>query len=852
MVIFVLQNLALLLLGGLGVYVVRASVRLERQPFAQRLLVGVVLGVVVLLLATGSFMLPVFDVPLDAKTGPLILAGYLGGPAGGAAAAIIGSIGRAWIGGPYSALGIGVGVSYVAAGVIVGYIRPPRRWPDISRTAIILCISAYLIIVFGTVLLAYSQLPINAPVATTPLVITVGLFGIFSIIVMAFFVRSADRFAEDARQVRELGNRLSLATRSAGLGVFVRDVGSDHAYFDEGMVALYGVPRKPGMVRVSEWLSVIHPDDRKRLTESLSAVWSGRASPAFLEFRSIREDGSTRYIRATLTIERDRDGEVLRVVGIHADMSDIRESQSRQLIAEARLARIAANIPGVLISLDMEEGQDPKVVYISERCRDLWEYSANEIIADTNLLVQAHDPEDYPQMLDFLKQAARDLTPFSRRYWITTPSGVVKCLETHSSPTRLSADTVRIDGVVLDVTSEVEAQRQLEKQFAVAHRAQKHESIGQLTGGVAHDFNNLLAVIMGNLELLRDELEDEDQIELVDAGINATLRGAELTRNMLAFARRARLDPKVVDLNLIVRETKNWAGRTLPASIDVETSLLAGLWKINADVSSIESALLNLFLNSRDAMPLGGKLTIETANVRIDEDYVDARQEELLPGRYVLLAVSDSGTGIPREVIRSIFEPFFSTKGPGKGSGLGLSMVQGFMRQSGGTVQVYSEPGIGTTFKLYFPAHADVSEPGTDDRTSGFRPDADGRRILLVEDEKDVLLVLISMLEREGYSVTAVGSGDEARVIFEADPDYDLLLTDIVMPGELQGTTLSRVLRELRPDLPVVFMSGYASEATVHGNGLRHEDIRLMKPVQRAEILAAIGKSLMQAGKKGR
>lgn len=401
----------------------------------------------------------------------------------------------------------------------------------------------------------------------------------------------------------------------------------------------------------------------------------------------------------------------------------------------------------------------------------------------------------------------------------------------------LGDQDVIVDIAAQDVTEIFEMREQL-------LQSQKMKSIGQLTGGVAHDFNNLLAVILGNLELLRDDNDPAAQTGMIEAAITATLRGADLTRNMLAFARKAPLRPEVMDLNRVVRDAKNWMARALPESVVVETSLLAGLWPVEADRTSLESALLNLTLNARDAMEGQGNLTIETANVRIDEAYIDSRHEELAPGRYVMVAVSDTGPGIPDEVIGSIFEPFFTTKPPGVGSGLGLAMTVGFMQQSGGTVQVYSEIGVGTTFKLYFPAgKAQIADPDKAVSESSGAVGG-GKKLLLAEDEEAVRTTLVTVLERAGYHVTAAISGDAAFAIFDADPTFDMLLTDIVMPGTLQGTGLAKALRENWPDLPVLFMSGYASEATVHGNGLKPEDIRLMKPVRRAELLAAVNKVL--------
>ncbi len=436
--------------------------------------------------------------------------------------------------------------------------------------------------------------------------------------------------------------------------------------------------------------------------------------------------------------------------------------------------------------------------------------------------------------------------PIRHRYKITAKDGQQRWLD-FSGQVTLGTDRHQIRSIVLDVTQEVQAKEQADYQREVAFRAQKNESIGQLTGGMAHDFNNLLAVILGNLELLKDHDDPASQITQIDEAIDATLRGAELTQSLLSFARRATLTPKVLNINDIVRESKNWIGRTLPDSTIVETSLLAGLWDVKVDPNSLESAILNILLNGRDAIGGKGKLTLETANVRIEQPYIDARNEELVTGRYVMLAISDTGTGIPKDVLTSIFDPFFTTKEQGSGTGLGLSMVLGFMRQSEGTVQVYTEQGQGTTFKLYFPAVTDQAAAVPSPKLEIDPSQNELKKVLLAEDEPKVRSMLVSVLEKAGYGVTEAASGDEAFALYSQSSGFDVMVTDIVMPGDLQGTGLSRALRDITPDLPVVFMSGYASEATVHGNGLRPEDIRLTKPVQRSDFLLALSKALSPA-----
>lgn len=459
--------------------------------------------------------------------------------------------------------------------------------------------------------------------------------------------------------------------------------------------------------------------------------------------------------------------------------------------------------------------------------------------------------DDHARVATFLQRCLETGEPFDDVFRLRTAKGRLIWTRSVGHPFRASDGRILgAFGAFQDVTELQDMREREASHRRIAESAQKNESIGRLTGGVANDFNNLLAVIMGNLELLRDELDFEDhpdRAKMLQSALTACQRGADLTRNMLAFARRAPLSPQRLNLNDLVNATEQLAARTLPANVSIDCSLLANLWPVKADRASIESALLNLVVNASHALPEGGKITLETSNLRIDEDYVRDREEDIAPGRYAMVAVSDTGIGIKPEHMERIFEPFFTTKGPTGGSGLGLSMVQGFVKQSGGAVRVYSEVGTGTTFRLLFPA---LHDPAADHApTSLSEPDYSprGERLLLVEDEPDVLAAMKTTLERAGFTVVAVSSGDRAAALFETDQDFDLVVTDIVMPGELQGPQLVGKLRALKSDLPAVFLSGYASEATVHGNGLRPTDIRLMKPLQRSQLLAGIARALAEA-----
>ncbi|MFT5865691.1 MAG: signal transduction histidine kinase/CheY-like chemotaxis protein [Gammaproteobacteria bacterium] len=391
-------------------------------------------------------------------------------------------------------------------------------------------------------------------------------------------------------------------------------------------------------------------------------------------------------------------------------------------------------------------------------------------------------------------------------------------------------------GTSIDMTELREAE-------IVARQSQRTETIGALTGGVAHDFNNILAIILGNLELSQETDSPEDMRDLIENSIKATKRGADLTKSLLSFARRAPLKPARLNLNQTIQGTMTWATRVLPATIDIENALMADLWDVELDATSTENALINILLNARDAMPNGGKLTIETANMWIGDDFVYGRDDDIAPGFYVMLAISDTGHGISLDKFEKVFEPFYTEKPVGQGPGLGLSMVQGFIKQSGGAIRINSKVGVGTKFKLFFKATAQSSvKSSARTRAQRVLPSKQ-TEILVAEDQGEVMRVLDRILEDAGYSVTTASSGDEALKIFEKPNRFDLVLADIVMPGKLQGPALAKAIRLIDPDIPFVFLSSYAADAGAH-DSVRPSDIRLMKPVSRHELLRAVSKAL--------
>jgi PAS domain S-box-containing protein len=381
-------------------------------------------------------------------------------------------------------------------------------------------------------------------------------------------------------------------------------------------------------------------------------------------------------------------------------------------------------------------------------------------------------------------------------------------------------------------TAEHEQREALREAEAQLRQAQKMEAVGQLTGGIAHDFNNMLAIVVGSLDMLRRRLATGDaeanarHLRLVDNAMEGATKAATLTQRLLAFSRQQTLEPVPLDPNKLVAGMSDLLRRTLTESVVVETVLAAGLWRTHADPGQLESALLNLAVNARDAMPEGGRLTIETANCHLDEAY--AREHlGIAAGQYIMIAVSDTGSGMPPDVMARAFDPFFSTKEVGKGTGLGLSQVYGFVKQSGGHVKIYSEPDQGTTVKLYLPRYAGAVGLGAEPDHAPPLPRGDGREtIMVVEDEAGVRRFSVEALTELGYRVVEARDSDEALRALDAHPEVKLLFTDVVMPGA-NGNKLADEAQRRRPGLKVLYTTGYTRNAVVH-NGVLDAGVHLL------------------------
>jgi len=464
--------------------------------------------------------------------------------------------------------------------------------------------------------------------------------------------------------------------------------------------------------------------------------------------------------------------------------------------------------------------------YGSEEASQLFGLPGGTQFASHDEFLQSVSADDRARVEEVAVRARDTATGYEMEYEIVRPDGTRRTV-LEMADAEFDADGALAGTAV--TLQDVTERRQLERQLI---HFQKMEAVGQLTGGVAHDFNNLLAVIMGNAEVLRTQIGDDNKPIL--AVIRAATRGAELVQRLLAFSRRQPLRPQVLDLDTLVHGMSDMLHRTLGENIKVQTPTTPDLWRALTDPAQLENALLNLAINARDAMPGGGTLVIETANCSLDNSYA-INNPNLIPGDYVMLAVSDSGTGMSPRVREHAFEPFFTTKEVGKGTGLGLSMVYGFAGQSGGHVSIYSEEGKGTTVKLYLPRSNVEALPASTPKATE-NPMAAGETVLVVDDDSEVRRLAVALLEDLGYKVQQAPNGKAALSILEAATQIDLLLADMMLPGGMTGPDLALQAKQREPDLAVLFMSGFAEQA-LHQTELIDGSAELLnKPFRKSDL----------------
>lgn len=511
-------------------------------------------------------------------------------------------------------------------------------------------------------------------------------------------------------------------------------------------------------------------------------------------------------------------------VGLHALACGILDKRTAELAkANAKLQALIDSSPLATVALDL----DCRVVTWGQAAERIFGYASGEVIGRPYPLVPEGGWEDFKRLFDRVVvngEIVRDMAVHRRR-----KDGAVRDILFSGAPLR-GADQ-RVVGAVYTL-EDVTEKRQVEQKLV---QAQKMEAVGQLTGGIAHDFNNILGLIIGNLDqLLETGHEPAAVTKYGTAAVDAALQASQLIRRLLAFARNQPLEPKLLDLSAVAKGMEPLLRRTLGERITIETRFEENVWPVLADPVQFENAILNLAINARDAMPNGGRLVLICKNVTLDE--TAAAASDLPVGDFVALTVSDTGTGIPADLLARVFEPFFTTKEIGKGSGLGLSMVYGYAKQSGGTVKIYSEVGRGTDVRLYLPRAraATAADPTTGAKAAPLPKGTE--TILVVEDKGDMRQLVVSLLQSLGYRVIDAADAATAVELLGRGEPIDLLFTDVVMPGPLSGADLAREARRVRPDLPIVLTTGFSDPKTVRAIVEAVGATTVTKPYRKADL----------------
>ncbi|HKP64683.1 MAG TPA: PAS domain S-box protein [Polyangiales bacterium] len=591
----------------------------------------------------------------------------------------------------------------------------------------------------------------------------------------------------------------------------------------------------------SSCFDYVPPESRERVERAIEHVFTTRTideyevqGPPDLEGHRVWAS-----VRAGPLIERDQ------VVAATLCATDVTErkreaARSRELLE--RLGQIASLVPGVLYQYQLHPDGSSCFPYASERLYDVFRVRPEDVRQNADRVLSAIHPADGASTRSSIEESARTLAAWHHEFRVALANGEVRWLLGEALPRRESDGSTLWHGLITDVTDRKQAERaraRLEEQLL---RSQKMESVGQLAGGVAHDFNNLLTAVVAFVELTQEELprgaKAQEYLEAIQA---AAARGASLTQQLLAFARKKIVTPEDANLNEIVARMAPMIRRLVGEHIEVELAFAPELNAVQVDVGSMEQVVMNLIVNARDAMPQGGRLTLETHAITLDAS-CEQTHPDMEPGDYVQLSVTDTGTGITPEVRAHLFEPFFTTKPPGSGTGLGLAMCHGIVKQAGGTIHVYSEAGNGSSFRIYLPARGSLRpaapEPPRITRRAG------KETLLVVEDEPLILRVAQAALEKLGYHVLCAHNGQHAlEVASKTAEPIDLLITDVVMP-KLGGRELATRLQAMRPTTRVLYTSGYAEKAIAHHGVLREGVDLIQKPYALATLTRRVREAL--------
>ncbi len=659
--------------------------------------------------------------------------------------------------------------------------------------------------------------------------------------------------SQDVERTVNNEKRLNMAMRSGGYALWDHDFETGATYNSPEMEDMFGYGQSDRKLDFNSFNELVHPDDRSiTLAEKISKLSFGQDTVQ-TRLRVKSKVGKYIWIESVANVVRDpMTGLPTKCVGLSRNIDDQMVGLDRLKTSERTLKRTQAAAQLGSFTLRVESG----VSRLTAELAALIGMADAMVHPNLKTLISMIEPGDRERFSEALELAKLGRNIKNLEIAVKLKSGELTWFQVTMEPERDSSGTIEsVFGCCQCVTE----RKGLERKF---HQAQKMEAVGQLTGGIAHDFNNLLMVVMGNLQLVEQLTNgNEKAAKRIRAAIDAAEKGSDLTKRMLAFSRKQTLQNKEVPLNDLLFRMQDMLKQAVTAIVDLKIIPGPELWPIKADVTMLETAVLNLVINARDAMkPKGGSLVIETQNRQLDETFCKDI-EDLAPGDYVEIAVADTGSGISPENIAKVFEPFFTTKGPEAGSGLGLSMIYGFVKQSGGHIKIYSEVGHGTTVKLYLPKlrekligiapqKASEIQESLGEQLSAASPTAPAvlqkMRVLVVEDNEQVRDVASAMIEDMGFDVVTAANGVDGLKQIESDPSIDLMLSDVIMAGGMNGPELAAKAIKLRPSLRILFMSGYTPGSVRQMQDLPDTIELVNKPFSRSDLTAKVMKAISQ------